>query len=51
MALGWALISTGKHADALIAPAIGLAEGTQFVALYSREQIMVFSPTLLPPTS
>jgi predicted dehydrogenase len=38
MALGWALISTGKHADALIAPAIGLAEGTQFVAVYSREQ-------------
>ena len=38
MALGWALISTGKHADALIAPAIGLAEDTQFVAVYSREQ-------------
>lgn len=38
MALGWALVSTGKHADALIAPAIGLAEDTQFVAVYSREQ-------------
>jgi 1,5-anhydro-D-fructose reductase (1,5-anhydro-D-mannitol-forming) len=38
MALGWALVSTGKHADACIAPAIGLAEDTRFVAVYSREQ-------------
>ncbi len=38
MALGWALVSTGKHADTLVAPAIGLAEDTQFVAVYSREQ-------------
>ena len=38
MALGWALISTGKHADAFIAPAIGLAEDARFVAVYSREQ-------------
>jgi 1,5-anhydro-D-fructose reductase (1,5-anhydro-D-mannitol-forming) len=38
MALGWALVSTGKHADTFIAPAIGLAEDTQFVAVYSREQ-------------
>ena len=38
MAIGWALVSTGRHADTLIAPAIGLAEDTQFVAVYSREQ-------------
>jgi len=38
MAIGWALVSTGKHADTLVAPAIGLAEDTQFVAVYSREQ-------------
>src|SRR5712691_3278741 len=38
MAIGWALVSTGRHAYTLIAPAIGLAEDTQFVAVYSREQ-------------
>jgi 1,5-anhydro-D-fructose reductase (1,5-anhydro-D-mannitol-forming) len=38
MAIGWALVSTGRHADTCLAPAIGLAEDTYLVAVYSREQ-------------
>jgi hypothetical protein len=38
MAIGWALVSTGRHADTCLAPAIGLAEDTRLVAVYSREQ-------------
>jgi predicted dehydrogenase len=38
MAIGWALVSTGRHADTYLAPAIGLAEDTHLVAVYSREQ-------------
>ena len=37
MAIGWALVSTGRHADTCLAPAIGLAEETHLVAVYSRE--------------
>jgi predicted dehydrogenase len=39
MAIGWALVSPGKHADSLVAPAISLAEDTQLVAVYSRDQV------------
>ena len=38
MAIGWALVSTGRHADTCLAPALGLAEDTHLVAVYSREQ-------------
>ena len=38
MAVGWALVSTGRHADTFLAPAIGLAQETHLVAVYSREQ-------------
>jgi 1,5-anhydro-D-fructose reductase (1,5-anhydro-D-mannitol-forming) len=38
MAIGWALVSTGRHADTCLAPALGLAEETHLVAVYSREQ-------------
>jgi 1,5-anhydro-D-fructose reductase (1,5-anhydro-D-mannitol-forming) len=38
MVMGWALVSPGKHADSLVAPAIGLAADTHLVAVYSREQ-------------
>ena len=38
MAIGWAIVSTGRHVDAWVAPAIGLAEDTQLVAVYSRDQ-------------
>jgi 1,5-anhydro-D-fructose reductase (1,5-anhydro-D-mannitol-forming) len=38
MALGWAIVSTGRHADTLVAPAIGLATETHLIAVYSREQ-------------
>ena len=37
MASGWALVSPGRHADTCLAPAIGLAEETHLVAVYSRE--------------
>jgi 1,5-anhydro-D-fructose reductase (1,5-anhydro-D-mannitol-forming) len=38
MAIGWALVSTGRHADTVLAPALARAEETQLVAVYSREQ-------------
>src|SRR5713101_529841 len=38
MTVGWALVSTGRHADTFLAPAIGLAKDTHLVAVYSREQ-------------
>jgi 1,5-anhydro-D-fructose reductase (1,5-anhydro-D-mannitol-forming) len=39
MAMGWALVSPGKHADSLVAPAISLAKDTQLVAVCSRDQV------------
>jgi predicted dehydrogenase len=38
MAIGWAIVSTGRHADTFVAPAIGMAEDTHLIAVYSREQ-------------
>jgi 1,5-anhydro-D-fructose reductase (1,5-anhydro-D-mannitol-forming) len=38
MALGWAIVSTGRHAETLVAPAIGLATDTRLIAVYSRDQ-------------
>ena len=38
MAIGWALVSPGEHADTLVAPAIDMAEDTQLVAVCSRDQ-------------
>ena len=38
MAMGWALVSPGKHADSLVAPAISMAKDTQLVAVCSRDQ-------------
>ena len=38
MTIGWALVSPGAHAETLLAPAIGAAEGARFVAVCSRDQ-------------
>ena len=38
MAIGWALVSTGRHADTVLAPAIAHAAETHLVAVCSREQ-------------
>jgi len=38
MAIGWALVSTGRHADTFLAPALARAKETHLVAVYSREQ-------------
>jgi len=38
VSIGWAIVSTGRHTDTLVAPAIGAAEDTHLVAVYSREQ-------------
>jgi predicted dehydrogenase len=38
MAMGWALVSPGKHAESLVAPAISLAKDTHLVAVCSRNQ-------------
>ena len=37
MTIGWALVSPGAHAETLLAPAIGAAEGARFVAVCSRD--------------
>ena len=37
MAIGWALVSLGSHAETFFAPAIAGAEGAQLVAVYSRD--------------
>jgi predicted dehydrogenase len=34
MSIRWAIVSTGKHADTLVAPAIRAPEGAQLVAVY-----------------
>ena len=36
MALGWAIIGAGMHPHLKVAPAMGLAKGTDLVAVYSR---------------
>ncbi len=38
MALGWAIIGAGMHPHLKIAPAMGLAQGADLVAVYSRSQ-------------
>lgn len=38
MALGWAVISTGLHADHKIAPAINATPDAELVAVCSRDQ-------------
>jgi 1,5-anhydro-D-fructose reductase (1,5-anhydro-D-mannitol-forming) len=38
MAIGWAIVSTGRHVDDWVAPAIVEAVDTQLVAVYSRDQ-------------
>ncbi len=37
MALGWAIVSTGRHAENKIAPAINAAPNAELVAIYSRD--------------
>ena len=37
MAIGWALVSLGRHAETFFAPAIAGAEGAQLVAVYSQD--------------
>src|SRR5262245_24815954 len=38
MAMGWGLVSPGKHADILLAPAISMAKDTRLVAVCSRDR-------------
>ena len=38
MALGWAIVGIGSHADLKIAPAMNLANDSKLVAVYSRDQ-------------
>src|SRR5262245_54538985 len=38
MAFGWGLVSTGKHPDIKIAPAMAAADGAALVGVYSRDQ-------------
>ena len=38
MAFGWGIVSTGKHPDIKIAPAMAEAEGGELVGVYSRDQ-------------
>jgi 1,5-anhydro-D-fructose reductase (1,5-anhydro-D-mannitol-forming) len=37
MAFGWGIISTGRHPDVKIAPAVNAAAGAELVAVYSRD--------------
>jgi predicted dehydrogenase len=37
MAFGWGIVSTGKHPDVKIAPAMAAADGGDLVAIYSRD--------------
>src|SRR5262245_16146427 len=38
MAFGWGIVSTGRHPDVKVAPAMRAAEGGELVAVYSRDQ-------------
>ena len=38
MAMGWGLVSPGKHADLFLAPALSMAQDTHLVAVCSRDQ-------------
>ena len=38
MPFGWGIVSTGKHPDVKIAPAIAAADGGKLVGVYSRDQ-------------
>ncbi len=38
MAIGWGIVSTGRHPDLKIVPAMKLAEGNKIVGVYSRDR-------------
>src|SRR5262245_40537134 len=38
MAFGWGIVSTGRHPDVKVAPAMSAAAGGELVAVYSRDQ-------------
>lgn len=38
MAIGWAIVSTGRHPDAKLAPGVKTARDTRLVAIYSRDR-------------
>ena len=38
MSFGWGIVSTGKHPDVKIAPAMAAAGGGELVGVYSRDQ-------------
>src|SRR5512144_179222 len=38
MAFGWGIVSTGRHPDVKVAPAMSAATGSDLVAVYSRDQ-------------
>ena len=37
MTVGWGIISTGRHPDVKVVPAMKLAENTNVAAVYSRD--------------
>ena len=38
MAFGWGIVSTGRHPDVKVAPAMSAVAGGELVAVYSRDQ-------------
>ena len=38
MAFGWGIVSTGRHPEVKVAPAVNAAAGAELVAVYSRDQ-------------
>ena len=38
MTVGWGIVSTGRHPDQKIVPAMKLAEGNQVIGVYSRDR-------------
>jgi 1,5-anhydro-D-fructose reductase (1,5-anhydro-D-mannitol-forming) len=38
MTVGWGIVSTGRHPDQKIVPAMNLAEGTRVIGVYSRDR-------------
>jgi 1,5-anhydro-D-fructose reductase (1,5-anhydro-D-mannitol-forming) len=38
MAFGWGIVSTGRHPDVKVAPAVNAAAGAELVAVHSRDQ-------------
>lgn len=44
---GWGIVSTGKHPDIKIAPAMAAADGGELVGVYSRDQHLRRRPSAI----